>query len=540
LVEDLEEKGRENEEPAIDHSDDNYTQATSISGEMENSSNQAETISELEGLHNDASTGDKVDRNETVTGETSHQPCNTVEGSSEENTSVSETGLQDDPSTGEKVTNNKTLADGTSDEPSNDEEGRSEKNTSVNQTGVHDDPLTSKIVERNKTVTGGISHEARNDDEGSRGEVTAVNETDLHDDPSTSEKVERNKTVTGGTSHEPSNDEDGSTEEVTAVNQTGLHDDPLTSKIVERSNTVSGGTSHEPSNDDEGSSQEVTAVNQTGVHDDPSTSEKVERKKAGTDGASHEPSNDEEGSSAESASQVPLDATSPSPKEIKTRHSVATAMDGTRLKCKHCGKKQGFSQNCVSCDKSFATYFCGKCKLLIEKNVDPYHCDDCGICRGNKADHFHCNVCNVCMALSLKENHKCFADRGRDKCAICLEAVFSGAVILPCHHMIHKDCAEKLFLSGSDLCPTCRRKIFQGDDEAVIVEETAQQTPSIEGTVSSVFCLIGQEVSAAAISIFNRTKRCFKTTGSSGREIEMANLSNTRNATVGNLSSRVV
>lgn len=49
MVEDLEEKGRENEEPAIDHSDDNYTQATSISGEMENSSNQAETSSELEG-----------------------------------------------------------------------------------------------------------------------------------------------------------------------------------------------------------------------------------------------------------------------------------------------------------------------------------------------------------------------------------------------------------------------------------------------------------------------------------------------------------
>lgn len=72
------------------------------------------------------------------------------------------------------------------------------------------------------------------------------------------------------------------------------------------------------------------------------------------------------------------------------------------------------------------------------------------------------------------------------------------------------------------------------------MEETAQQTPSIEGTVSSVFCLIGQEISAAAISIFKRAKRCFKTTGSSGREIEMANLSNTRNATVGNLSSRVV
>ncbi len=40
-----------------------------------------------------------------------------------------------------------------------------------------------------------------------------------------------------------------------------------------------------------------------------------------------------------------------------------------------------FSQNCESCAKSFASYFCGECKLLIEKKVDPYHCNDCGICR---------------------------------------------------------------------------------------------------------------------------------------------------------------
>jgi len=49
LIENLDEKGPENEEPAIDHSDVNYTRATNISGEMEDNSNQAETSSEPEG-----------------------------------------------------------------------------------------------------------------------------------------------------------------------------------------------------------------------------------------------------------------------------------------------------------------------------------------------------------------------------------------------------------------------------------------------------------------------------------------------------------
>ena len=42
--------------------------------------------------------------------------------------------------------------------------------------------------------------------------------------------------------------------------------------------------------------------------------------------------------------------------------------------------------------------------------------------RGNKSDNFHCDECNVCLSTSLKENHKCFTNRGHDPCAICLEA----------------------------------------------------------------------------------------------------------------------
>ena len=49
LVENLDEKARENEEAVIDHSDDDNTRATNILGEIEDSSNQAETSSEPEG-----------------------------------------------------------------------------------------------------------------------------------------------------------------------------------------------------------------------------------------------------------------------------------------------------------------------------------------------------------------------------------------------------------------------------------------------------------------------------------------------------------
>jgi len=179
-----------------------------------------------------------------------------------------------------------------------------------------------------------------------------------------------------------------------------------------------------------------------------------------------------------------------SPTGTKTIHSVATALEGTQVQCTGCGQKQKFSKKCESCDKLFANYFCDKCKLLIQKEVDAYHCDKCGICRGNKADHFHCDECNICMAQTLRENHKCFADRGHDPCAICFEEVFSGAIIFPCFHMIHKECAERLLLSGSRTCPMCRSEIFPNDEDQATAEDTSQQNPPDPGFwTSSKNCL---------------------------------------------------
>jgi len=210
------------------------------------------------------------------------------------------------------------------------------------------------------------------------------------------------------------------------------------------------------------------------------------------------------------------DSSPPSPPGAKTMHSLATALDGTQVQCT-CGQKQKFSQKCESCDKLFANYFCDICKLLIQKEVDAYHCEKCGICRGNKADHFHCDECNICMAQSLKENHKCFADRGHDPCAICYEEVFSGAIIFPCFHMVHKECAEKLLLFGSRTCPLCRSEIFPNGEVQTVTEDTTQQNPTSPGLwrrlcsdPKSIFAWLGNKLHSRNTSV--------------DRDVEMNNL----------------
>ena len=126
------------------------------------------------------------------------------------------------------------------------------------------------------------------------------------------------------------------------MNQIDPENDASTGGQVKRNKNVTGETLDWTSNTEEGSNEESSPMNHTGLHDDPSNSDDVETNKAFTGGTGtlHEPSNDEEGSSEENTSQLPVDATSPSPEENKTKHSVATALDGTRLMCAQCGEKQ--------------------------------------------------------------------------------------------------------------------------------------------------------------------------------------------------------
>ena len=58
--------------------------------------------------------------------------------------------------------------------------------------------------------------------------------------------------------------------------------------------------------------------------------------------------------------------------------------DIKKLKCRRCGKIEGFpkdSQHCVECDLKFADYFCASCQHLTGTQNNPFHCEKCGICR---------------------------------------------------------------------------------------------------------------------------------------------------------------
>lgn len=222
-----------------------------------------------------------------------------------------------------------------------------------------------------------------------------------------------------------------------------------------------------------------------GITDDASTSDIKEESPNTTDGSSDQLKNNKEIGLRKNMMQGNDENNSHLSLVTKKEHLLVKAQDGDRLKCTACNHIQSkFCQRCEkeSCGKTFASYFCPECKLLIDTegsaSLEPYHCSLCGVCRLNKGENFHCDTCNVCMPLSLRD-HKCFDNRGHDPCAICLEEVFSGAVILPCFHMIHGDCGLKLILSGSDTCPTCRGAIMQNKQEVGHVVEESQTSRGV-------------------------------------------------------------
>lgn len=141
--------------------------------------------------------------------------------------------------------------------------------------------------------------------------------------------------------------------------------------------------------------------------------------------------------------------------ELKALHAI-------RLKCAECLVEQEIdedSQHCSSCGIKLSEYFCVICKHFTSVNKNPYHCHKCGICRITSDESFHCDVCNVCLNKRLKGNHKCRADSGHEECCICFEDAFSGCLILPCSHKLHRECAIALVQNKVRTCPVCRHPL---------------------------------------------------------------------------------
>ena len=149
----------------------------------------------------------------------------------------------------------------------------------------------------------------------------------------------------------------------------------------------------------------------------------------------------------------------------KCSNAEAKVFQATHYKCSYCHHEEEIdenSQHCSNCKAKMSAYFCVLCKHFTSSDKNPYHCEKCGICRIHKDKSFHCDVCNVCLDNGLAGNHKCRPDSGHDACSICLEDVFSGCNILPCHHKIHLECVKAMLRNGIETCPVCRHPLRGG------------------------------------------------------------------------------
>ncbi len=137
----------------------------------------------------------------------------------------------------------------------------------------------------------------------------------------------------------------------------------------------------------------------------------------------------------------------------------SSGVDATHLLCilcKYKGEITEGSQICPECNERMSDFYCAKCKLFTAAVLNPFHCDKCGICRIYEDKTYHCDVCNVCLDKRLKGDHICRPDSGHDECCICLEDVFTGCLILPCSHKVHKECGVAMIENRVRSCPVCR------------------------------------------------------------------------------------
>ena len=143
------------------------------------------------------------------------------------------------------------------------------------------------------------------------------------------------------------------------------------------------------------------------------------------------------------------------------RHAV------TSVVCTICSCRQPASDTCVSCNISFASYYCNICHLYDDDGPSKqiYHCSDCGICRVGGADNFvHCNVCNMCIGINNKE-HSC-RPGSMGNCPVCLEDLWSSrkpSFWLKCDHCIHVECFKQL-QKTTIKCPVCAKSFHSKED----------------------------------------------------------------------------
>ena len=162
--------------------------------------------------------------------------------------------------------------------------------------------------------------------------------------------------------------------------------------------------------------------------------------------------------------------------------------DVEEIVCNKCKLRQPVSkscknENCDNRDIPFAKYYCDICHLYSDSHItEIYHCDKCKICRicslGNTIkDYYHCDRCGGCIMNELKDTHKCMIDGLKGDCCICLESIFLSQTpvkLLPCGHVIHRNCLEELLKNNKTQCPLCRKTILDGESLKIFIRQMDQ------------------------------------------------------------------
>ena len=147
----------------------------------------------------------------------------------------------------------------------------------------------------------------------------------------------------------------------------------------------------------------------------------------------------------------------------------------TRMRCNYCNLIQPVHSHCQNehCKEwnTLNHYYCETC-LLWEENEEKkiYHCEGCGICRmGEAINYKHCFGCKLCLTKSIFESHTCLSNVSENYCSICkdtssdLRTSTISVTTLPCGHLLHHTCFEKL-VNNKNLfppsCPICRKSLL--------------------------------------------------------------------------------
>ncbi len=198
----------------------------------------------------------------------------------------------------------------------------------------------------------------------------------------------------------------------------------------------------------------------------------------------------------------------------------------TSVVCAACGHEGPPTRACGGCGIVMGTYFCLPCRMYDSTpGRSIYHCDKCGLCRTGVPgiNYQHCDTCNVCFSLSYAEGHTCYANRTKERCAICrsdedMHDSCTPLYYMPyCRHTFHQACIKGSIDAGSARCPICRRSAadmstvwaYLRQKREVYVEETyAHMVRSMRDNPRAEDPVTAQEVEAAGDALPRASLSC--------------------------------